>query len=40
MDAELLQRNQTDLITHGLIVEPRKADQTDPTSGDYIYVLG
>ncbi len=40
MDEEMLQPNPTNLHTHGLIVEPRKADKADPTYGDYIYVLG
>jgi L-ascorbate oxidase len=40
MEEEMLQPNPTNLHTHGLIVEPRRADKTDPTYGDYIYVLG
>ena len=40
MGEEMLQPNPTNLHTHGLIVEPRKADRSDPTYGDYIYVLG
>ncbi len=40
MENEMLQANPTNLHTHGLIVEPRKADQTDRTFGDYVYVLG
>jgi L-ascorbate oxidase len=36
---EMLQPNPTNLHTHGLIVEPRKADKSDPTYGDYIYLL-
>ena len=40
MGEEMLQPNPTNLHTHGLIVEPRRADKSDPTYGDYIYVLG
>ena len=40
MEQEMLQANPTNLHTHGLIVEPRKADGTDPSFGDYVYVLG
>ena len=40
MSEEMLQPNPTNLHTHGMIVEPRKADKTDPTYGDFIYVLG
>lgn len=36
----MLAANPVNIHTHGLIVEPRKADATDPTYGDYIYVLG
>jgi L-ascorbate oxidase len=36
----MLAANPVNLHTHGLIVEPRKADVTDPTYGDYAYVLG
>jgi FtsP/CotA-like multicopper oxidase with cupredoxin domain len=36
----MLAQNPTNLHTHGMIVEPRQADTTDPTYGDYIYVLG
>ena len=39
MQQEMLAANPTNLHTHGLIVEPRKADRSDPTFGDYIYVL-
>ncbi|HEY1807464.1 MAG TPA: multicopper oxidase domain-containing protein, partial [Acidobacteriaceae bacterium] len=39
MDA-MLAANPVNIHTHGLIVEPRKADASDPTYGDYIYVLG
>lgn len=39
MDA-MLAANPVNIHTHGLIVEPRKADATDPTYGDYIFVLG
>jgi FtsP/CotA-like multicopper oxidase with cupredoxin domain len=35
----MLAANPINLHTHGLIVEPRKADATDPTYGDYTYVL-
>ena len=37
---EMLNANPTNIHTHGLIVEPRKADAADPTYGDYVYVLG
>lgn len=37
---EMLAANPVNLHTHGLIAEPRKADVTDPTYGDYAYVLG
>jgi FtsP/CotA-like multicopper oxidase with cupredoxin domain len=40
MGEEMLQANPTNLHTHGLIVEPRKADKLDPTYGDYVYILG
>jgi L-ascorbate oxidase len=40
MGEEMLQPNPTNLHTHGLIVEPRKADKLDPTYGDYVYILG
>ena len=36
---EMLKDNPTDLHTHGLIVEPRRATPSNPTYGDYIYVL-
>jgi L-ascorbate oxidase len=36
----MLQPNPVNIHTHGLIVEPRKADAADPTWGDYVYVLG
>ncbi len=36
--AELL-RNPTNLHTHGLIVEPRRATPGRPTYGDYVYVV-
>ncbi len=36
----MLAANPTNIHTHGLIVEPRKADDADPTYGDYVYVLG
>ena len=36
----MLAPNPVNIHTHGLIVEPRKADASDPTYGDYIYVLG
>ena len=36
---EMLKDNPTNLHTHGLIVEPRRATQSDPTYGDFIYVL-
>lgn len=36
----MLAANPVNIHTHGLIVEPRKADATDPTYGDYVYVLG
>ena len=37
---EMLADNPTNLHTHGLIVEPRRATRSDSTYGDYIYVLG
>ena len=37
---QMLADNPVNIHTHGLIVEPRKADATDPTYGDYVYVLG
>ena len=37
---QMLAANPVNIHTHGLIVEPRKADATDPTYGDYVYVLG
>lgn len=37
---EMLAANPVNIHTHGLIVEPRKADDVDPTYGDYVYVLG
>ncbi len=36
----MLAANPVNIHTHGLIVQPRKADNTDPTWGDYVYVLG
>lgn len=36
---EMLKNNPTNLHTHGLIVEPRQATPSNPTYGDYIYVL-
>lgn len=36
----MLAANPVNIHTHGLIVEPRKADASDPTWGDYVYVLG
>ncbi|KAA6455859.1 copper oxidase [Acidobacteria bacterium AB60] len=35
----MLAANPTNLHTHGLIVEPRRATAADPTFGDYVYVL-
>ena len=37
---QMLAANPVNIHAHGLIVEPRKADATDPTYGDYAYVLG
>ncbi len=37
---EMLVANPTNIHTHGFIVEPRKADASDPTYGDYVYVVG
>ena len=37
---QMLAANPVNIHTHGLIVEPRKADATDPTYGDYVYLLG
>ncbi|WP_315732669.1 MULTISPECIES: multicopper oxidase family protein [unclassified Bradyrhizobium] len=36
----LLHYNPTNLHTHGLIVEPRRADDPGDSYGDYIFVLG
>jgi L-ascorbate oxidase len=36
----MLAANTTNLHTHGLIVEPRRATADDPTYGDFVYVLG
>jgi L-ascorbate oxidase len=36
----MLAANPVNIHTHGLIVEPRKADATDFTYGDYVFVLG
>jgi L-ascorbate oxidase len=36
---EMLRPNPTNLHTHGLIVEPRQATASDPTYGDYVFVL-
>jgi FtsP/CotA-like multicopper oxidase with cupredoxin domain len=36
---EMLDANPVNIHTHGLIVEPRKADAADPTWGDDVYVL-
>ena len=36
----MLAANPVNIHTHGLIVEPRKADATDSTYGDYVFVLG
>jgi L-ascorbate oxidase len=36
----MLVANPVNIHTHGLIVEPRKADANDPTYGDYSFVLG
>ena len=35
----MLGANPTNLHTHGLIVEPRQATPSNPTYGDYVYVL-
>lgn len=40
MMSAMLAANPVNIHTHGLIVEPRKADAADPTYGDYVYVLG
>jgi L-ascorbate oxidase len=40
MMSAMLAANPVNLHTHGLIVEPRKANATDRTWGDYVYVLG
>jgi L-ascorbate oxidase len=40
MMKQMLAANPVNIHTHGLIVEPRKADATDPTYGDYVFVLG
>ena len=36
----MLDANPVNIHTHGLIVEPRKADAKNPTYGDYVFVLG
>jgi len=36
---EMLKDNPTNLHTHGLIVEPRQATPSNPTYGDFVYVL-
>lgn len=36
----MLDPNPVNIHTHGLIVEPRKADAKDPTYGDDVFVLG
>jgi FtsP/CotA-like multicopper oxidase with cupredoxin domain len=38
-DDPLLNSNPTNLHTHGLIVEPRRADDADDPFGDYIFVV-
>lgn len=40
MMSEMLAANPVNIHTHGLIVEPRKADARHPTWGDYVYLLG
>jgi FtsP/CotA-like multicopper oxidase with cupredoxin domain len=39
MMAGMLDANPVNIHTHGLIVEPRKADAKNPTYGDYVFVL-
>jgi FtsP/CotA-like multicopper oxidase with cupredoxin domain len=39
-EPEMLGPNPTNLHTHGLIVEPRRAGHGDSSYGDYVYVLG
>jgi len=36
----MLDANPVNIHTHGMIVEPRRADAKDPTYGDYAYVMG
>ena len=36
----MLDANPVNIHTHGLMVEPRKADAKDPTYGDYVFVMG
>lgn len=36
----MLAANPVNIHTHGLIVEPRKANAANPTWGDYVYLLG
>ena len=38
-DGAMLAANPTNLHTHGLIVEPRQPSTSNPTYGDYVYVL-
>jgi L-ascorbate oxidase len=40
MMSAMLQANPVNLHTHGLIVDPRKADPSDHSYGDYVFVLG
>lgn len=35
----MLAANPTNLHTHGMIVSPHRADENDPTYGDYVYVF-
>jgi FtsP/CotA-like multicopper oxidase with cupredoxin domain len=36
----MLDANPVNIHTHGLMVEPRKANAKDPTYGDYVFVMG
>ncbi len=40
VDMPQLANNPTNLHTHGLVVEPRKAGNGSSTYGDYVYVIG
>ncbi|HVN92115.1 MAG TPA: multicopper oxidase domain-containing protein [Terracidiphilus sp.] len=39
MMSEMLRANPVNIHTHGLVVEPRKANAKDPSYGDYVFVM-